>query len=59
MQKETKFKEGDRVWTFDVDGEKVWGTLIRNENKTISEWAVNYDDGECCAVLDITQIFKI
>lgn len=58
MQKEIKFKEGDRVWFYDIDYNKVYGTLFKNEYKNVSEWAVNWDDGECCAVLDEEQIYK-
>jgi len=62
MKREILFKEGDRVWTYDVEfGKgyvKVYGTFIKNEYKNVSDWAVNWDDGECCAVLDLEQLYK-
>ena len=51
--------EGDRVYTYDFDNTRVYGTLLPNDDyKEVSEWYVEYDDGVACAVLDFNQIFK-
>lgn len=51
--------DGDRVFTYDFDGTRVYGTLRINEDYLeVSEWYVEYDDGEDYAVLDFNFIFK-
>jgi hypothetical protein len=50
---------GDRAFAYDFTGEKVFGRFEDNEYKHVSEWAVAYDDGETCAVLDLRQLWKI
>ncbi len=53
-------KAGDRIYTYEVDGTKVFGTLQRGETfRGPDDWFVDYDDGESCVVLDMDQIFKI
>jgi len=57
-----ELNEGDRVCTYDVftpDDAMICGTLRRNtENPEVAEWYVEYDDGEDCAVLDFSLLFK-
>lgn len=56
-----RLHEGDRVYTHDtVNGvvKRFYGTIYLNDHKEVSEWAVKYDDGNDCAVLDFGQIFK-
>lgn len=51
--------EGDRVYAYDINGKRVYGTLLPNdEYKDVSEWYVKYDDGAECAVLDFNFIWK-
>lgn len=51
--------EGDRVYTYDFDTTIVLGSIHKNiDNPNVSEWYVHYDDGEDCAVLDLSLIFK-
>lgn len=51
--------EGDRVYTYELDGKRIYGTLLPNdEHPEVSEWCVEYDDGENFAVLDFKQIWK-
>jgi|LakMenE01Jun11ns_1017448.scaffolds.fasta_scaffold7577049_1 hypothetical protein len=52
-------KEGDRVYTYDLDNSKCFGTIHKNkEYPNVSEWYVKYDDGQECAVLDLSLIIK-
>jgi hypothetical protein len=57
-----KLHEGDRVFTYDAfasNHERIYGTLYKNsEFPNVSDYYVSYDDGEDCAVLDFTTIFK-
>lgn len=54
--------EGDRVYTYDHDLNgrivRYYGTLVKNDYPDVLDWAVEYDDGICCAVLDFKQIYK-
>ncbi len=54
--------EGDRVYCYDlIDGRpnRVYGTIHRNvDNPDVSDWYIDYDDGEECAVLDISLVYK-
>jgi hypothetical protein len=52
------FKQGDRVYAFDLDSTKVYGILYENDHKEVSEWYVKYDDGAECAVLDFDVLWK-
>jgi len=53
-----KYNEGDRVWCLDIDGEKKHGNIYLNSDQpNVSEWYIRYDDGEECAVLDISQVY--
>ncbi len=53
------FNEGDRVYSYDFDGSKVYGTIHKNtDNSEVSEWYIKYDDGKELAVLDLTTVFK-
>ena len=55
-----EFKEGQRVYAFDIDGSKCYGTLHKNtEYQNISEWYIAYDDGHECAVLDIGTVCPV
>jgi hypothetical protein len=54
-----KLQEGDRVYSFDFDGSRVYGIIYKNkEYPEVSEWYIAYDDGKENAVLDINQVFK-
>mgnify|MGYP006268344627 CR=1 FL=1 len=56
--------EGDRVYSYDYDVETVapqrcYGTLYKNEDyPEVSEWYIAYDDGQECAVLEMSLVFK-
>lgn len=56
--------EGDRVYCYDYNVETVapqryYGTLHKNEYyPEVSEWYINYDDGQECAVLEMSLVFK-
>jgi hypothetical protein len=52
-----ELKSGDRVYSFDLDSSKVYGILLKNDTG-LSEWMIRYDDGEECAVLDLSLVFK-
>jgi hypothetical protein len=50
--------EGDRVFSYKLGG-RCYGTLHKNvDYPNVSEWYINYDDGEECAVLEIKLVFK-
>ncbi len=56
-------QEGDRVYCYDtvINGQiiRFYGTLKRNiEYPHVSDWYVEYDDGEKFAVLDMSVLFK-
>lgn len=52
-------KVGDRVYSFDFDGTACYGVLCKNkDNPEVSQFYIQYDDGEDCAVLDISIVFK-
>ena len=58
--KEQKFKEGDRVFSYGFGYEKHGGTIYKNtEYPEVSEWYIKYDDGEECAVIDINYVYKL
>jgi hypothetical protein len=50
----------DRFYTYkEFTNERIYGTLYKNsEFPNVSDYYVSYDDGEDCAVLDFTTIFK-
>jgi hypothetical protein len=55
--------EGDRVYSYGYDDnwkpQRLYGTLHKNEDfSEVSEWYIAYDDGEECAVLDMSLVFK-
>jgi hypothetical protein len=54
--------EGDRVFTHgftDNGWGRHYGTLHRNtEFPEVSDWWIDYDDKEQCAVLDFADVFK-
>jgi len=56
--------EGDRVYSYDYNVETVapqrcYGTLHKNEDfPEVSEWYIAYDDGQECAVLEMSLVFK-
>lgn len=57
-QNRVEFNEGDRVFSYELDGSQVFGTIHKNkDNPDVSEWYIRYDDGEECAVLDISIVF--
>lgn len=50
---------GDRVYSYDLDSKRYYGTLYKNEDyPEVSEWYIEYDDGNECAVIDINLVFK-
>lgn len=54
--------QGDRVYSYDyIEGKptRCYGTLHKNEDyPEVSEWYIEYDDGQECAVLDMSLVFK-
>ena len=55
--------EGDRVYSYDYDKNlkpsRCYGTLHKNEDyPEVSEWYIAYDDGQECAVLEMSLVFK-
>ena len=55
--------EGDRVYSYGYDDnwkpKRLYGTLHKNEDfPEVSEWYIDYDDGQECAVLDMSLVFK-
>lgn len=55
--------EGDRVYSYDYDKNlkpsRCYGTLHKNEDfPEVSEWYITYDDGQECAVLEMSLVFK-
>ena len=52
-----EFKEGDRVFVYDFGYEKCHGTIHKNtKHPNISEWYIEYDNGEEYAVLELSTI---
>ena len=55
--------EGDKVFTHgftDNGWGRHYGLLYKNEEfPNVSEWWIDYDDGEQCAVLDFNDVFKV
>lgn len=56
--------EMDRVYSYDYnvetgDPQRCYGTLHKNEDyPEVSEWYITYDDGQDCAVLEMSLVFK-
>jgi hypothetical protein len=53
--------EGDRVYSYGWEGFSVrhYGTLrLNSDYPDVSEWYIEYDDGNDCAVLDMSMVFK-
>jgi hypothetical protein len=54
--------EGYRVFTHEFTNNgwcKYYGTLHKNEDyPEVSEWYIDYDDGQECAVLEMSLVFK-
>jgi hypothetical protein len=55
--------EGDRVYSYDygknLKPSRCYGTLHKNEDyPNVSEWYIAYDDGQECAVLEMSLVFK-
>lgn len=60
MNTQSKFNEGDRVFSYGFGYEKHNGTIYKNsENPNVSEWYIQYDDGLDCAVLDINAVYPL
>lgn len=59
---ESPNSHGDRVYSYDyIEGKPIrcYGTLYKNEDfPEVSEWYIEYDDGQECAVLDMSLVFK-
>lgn len=57
-----RLHEGDRVYTYDAfaaNHTRIYGTLYKNsEYPEVSEWYVDYDDANQCAVLDFGLLWK-
>ncbi len=57
-------QEGDRVYSYDydvalVEPQRCYGTLHKNEDyPQVSDWYIAYDDGQECAVLNMSLVFK-
>lgn len=47
--------EGDRVYSYDLDSKRYYGTLHKNSDDT---WFVVYDDGNECLVVEFSLIWK-
>jgi hypothetical protein len=55
--------EGDRVYSYGYDDnlkpQRLYGTLNKNEDyPEVSEWYIAYNDGQKCAVLEMSLVFK-
>ena len=51
--------EGDRVYSYDVDQRRQYGTLsVSDHPATLGHWSIDYDDGESFIVLDFNHVFK-
>jgi hypothetical protein len=55
--------EGDRVYSYGYDDkwkpQRLYGTLHKNEDyPEVSDWYIAYDDGQECAVLEMSLVFK-
>jgi hypothetical protein len=51
--------EGDRVFTDDENGSRIYGTLRYEETfRSEAEWTIEYDDGETFIVLDFSQVYN-
>ena len=55
--------EGDRVYSYGYDDnwkpKRLYGTLHKNEDfPEVSKWYIAYDDGQECAVLEMSLVFK-
>lgn len=49
----------DRVYSYDIDSKRYYGILqLNDDHPEVSEWYVEYDDGNECAVLQPNLIFK-
>lgn len=54
-----ELSHGERVYSFDFDGKKYYGTLYKNEDyPEVSLWYIKYDDGNEFAVLEYKLVFK-
>ena len=57
---ERDFDEGARVYTYDSFGFEQKGTIHQNsEYPDVSDYYITYDDGEECAVLDLSKVHII
>lgn len=55
-----KFKERDRVFVHDMNGDRCYGFIRKNvDHPNVSEWYIEYDDGKQMAVLDLNQVYQI
>jgi hypothetical protein len=55
--------EGDMVYSYGYDDnlkpQRLYGTLHKNEDyPEVSEWYIAYNDGQKCAVLEMSLVFK-
>lgn len=54
--------EGDRVYCYDyvdMKPKRCYGILHKNKDYPhVSDWYITYDDGQECAVLEISLVFK-
>jgi len=58
-----RLQDGDRVYSYgynkDMKPKRLYGTLHKNKDyPEVSEWYIAYDDGEECAVLELSLVFK-
>lgn len=49
---------GDRVWDYDVDGEKVFGTILFDEGVALVHWD-DQSEGIDMIILNPLQLHKI
>ena len=54
-----EFNQCDKVYCYDLDGIRKYGIILKNTDyPNVSEWYIKYEDGEECAVLEISLVYK-
>ena len=54
-----RLHDGDRVYVYDEHDARLYGTLYKNKDfPHVSDYYIEYDDGQECAVLDMSSVYK-